>query len=369
MYSIDLESNKSKIEKEIGINSRKSWKISQDFESLQLQSDQIIKNRVAKIHSDYLFHLKGAEVFGYKTVICQGGYYSDEISHDDFNLEKLTRSKHSPLDGQIVYEPSNSTLNVDSSIHRKSIDLDSVVGVFSDEPSNYGSFMYRVLPKIKYCLDLGMHDATFFFHEKPYMHEIIRILLGISVKTISHKPNAHYNIDELYLPTLRNKNCLYRPDCLNIYRDGARRVETKGVAKRIYVSRRQMAKTKPDFRVMENETELVDKLEKLGFMEFCPEEHSIEVQIATFRDAEEIVVAGGSALFNLPYAMKAKFIIDLESTNHWIYAHSNILYSVGVPFSIIYGQQLETGFNLHKNWYININDVVKRVERLRFKHC
>lgn len=367
MFSIDIIKNKSIVDEEVAINTRKSWKIFQDFESLQLQSNQVIKNRIVSVHTDFLFHLTDAEIFGYKTVFSKGNYYSDEILHDDFQPEKLGRSKHSPIEGQIFYNPEERTLNIDPHAHKKTIELDEVVGVFSDEPSNYGSFMYRVLPKIKYCLDLGMSDATFLFYDKPYMHDIIQNLLGVDLKVVSHKPNAHYKIKKLYLPTLRNKNCIYRPDCLDVYRNGARRIKTQGIAKRIYVSRRQMAKSKPNFRVMENETELVTKLEELGFTEFCPEQHCIETQIATFRDAEEIIVAGGSALFNLPYALRAKFIIDLESTNHWVYAHSNILWSVGAPFSIIYGHQLETGFNLHKNWRINIDEVLKRVERLRIK--
>jgi len=369
MQSIDLDENKSKIDLKLDFSSRKSWQVFQDFESLQLESDQIIKNRNIKLHNDYCFEIHDANVFGYKTVISNNTFYSDEIGHDDFNKAKLQRTNFSPLAEQIVYNDKTNRLDVDTTLHRDIIEIDEAVGVFSDEPSNYGSFMYRVLPKIKKCLDLGLKESTFLFFDKPYMHEIIYRLLGVKIKTITHKHILKYKIDKLYLPSLRTKNCIYGPDCLDIFRNGATNVKKNGIGKRIYVSRRKMAKSKPNFRVMINEPALVKELEKFGFQEFCPEEHDIDTQIATFRDAEEIILAGGSALFNLPYCRKAKYIIDIESTTHWIYAHSNILYSVGVPFSVIYGSQLDSGFNLHKNWHIDINEVIKRLNRLRGRFC
>lgn len=368
MFSIDIEKDKNELRKEINVNSRKSWLIYQDFESLQLKSDQQIKNRTARIHSDFLLEIENANVFGYKTVISQNKYFSDEILHDDFSSNKLSKTNFSPISGQIEYDSESNILRIDDTLQRDTVKLDTVIGVFSDEPSNYGSFMYRVLPKIKRCLDLGYHDATYMFFDKPYMHQIIYNLLGVKLKTISHKHALKYEVKNLLLPSLRVKNCLYGPDCLDLYRNGAMKIEKKGVGKFIYISRRKMAETKPNFRVMFNELELIRALEKLGYQEFVPEEHDTQTQIATFRDAEEIVVAGGSALFNLPYARNANFIIDLESSNHWIYAHSNILYSVGVPFSVIYGKQLSTGFKLHKNWNVDIQEVLRRVERLRFKY-
>lgn len=336
----------------------------QNFESIQLPDRCAIKNRSTKIRMPYMLNLDHVDLYGYKTLVKGNTFFNDEVLYPSFDPSKMQFSRPSPIDEQITFDKNTLSLVIDTTNYLKEIQLDEVVGVFSSEPSNFGSFMYRVVPKLQQCINAGLGDKTYLLHCPKWMVNAINVLFNRKLRIVPHYHQVKYKIGKLHLPSQSVYGCYLPFERISLFQAAARRTKGQGFGKKIYISRRSMSKSKPNFRILQNEDELVEKLSKLGFKEFCPELHSIEEQICTFRDAEAIVVNGGSALFNIPYALNAKYIIDLESSRDWIYAHSNLLYSVGVKFAVIYGSQKEDGFKQHRNWSINIEEVIDTAQSL-----
>jgi capsular polysaccharide biosynthesis protein len=133
---------------------------------------------------------------------------------------------------------------------------------------------------------------------------------------------------------------------------------------KVYLSRRKMALSFPGHRVLENETELVERLLSLGFTEYFPEDHSFLEQIAVCASARLIVAAGGSNLFNCYFSRKAELIVDIESSSIFVRLHANVLASYGRPFSIVRGVQNERGrHEHHMNWSIDVDAFLDGLRR------
>ena len=134
---------------------------------------------------------------------------------------------------------------------------------------------------------------------------------------------------------------------------------------KIYISRRKMALARPGHRVLENETELVERLVPHGFEEFFPEDKTPLEQIAVCSQARIIVVAGGSDLFNCYFARRADLIVDLEASTVFQQHHANVLASCCRPFSIVRGLRNERGsHDHHMNWTIDIDAFVAGLGRM-----
>lgn len=72
-----------------------------------------------------------------------------------------------------------------------------------------------------------------------------------------------------------------------------------------------------------------------GFSIVKPEAFSLVDRLRVMRDAEVIVCPGGSGLFNLAFAQKARFVVDLEPNQTWLYAHGNLLRSLKFQHAIL----------------------------------
>jgi capsular polysaccharide biosynthesis protein len=133
---------------------------------------------------------------------------------------------------------------------------------------------------------------------------------------------------------------------------------------KIYVSRRKQAISRPGLRVLENETELVERLRALGFNEVFPEEMSIADQVAMFSSAKIIVGPGGSNMFGCVFARTAELILDIESGPAWLHGHMNLLSSIRRPFSIVMGVQNGRGGSVHRNWTVDVDCLLQGLRRM-----
>jgi capsular polysaccharide biosynthesis protein len=150
-----------------------------------------------------------------------------------------------------------------------------------------------------------------------------------------------------------------RPEIREAFAGIVARLEMpQNLPERIYVSRRKQALMNRGVRVLENETELVEKLAALGFAEFFPEDHDLPFQLAVFSQARIIVSPGGSNLFGAAFAQKADFILDIESGDTWLYAHMNLLASTQLPFSVVRGVRTGRGDAIHGNWKVDADAII-----------
>lgn len=235
-----------------------------------------------------------------------------------------------------------------------------------DEPANFGSWIYRTIPKLILAMDAKAYKAAFGYASAPWMKSIISTLFPDLV-LLPQNTRLRYEIRNASIPSLPAPTAYFRPeirkqfDCLV---DRFKGTGNKPSYEKIYVSRRKQSIKRPGFRVLESETELVEKLMVRGFTEFFPEDHPIDEQIRIFSQAKVIVGIGGSNMFGCYFARNAEIIVDIESTGTWVFAHSNVMASSGRPFTMLRGRPTDRGIVGHRNWAIDIETVLKGLTAL-----
>lgn len=223
----------------------------------------------------------------------------------------------------------------------------------SDEPSNFGSWMFRILPKILLGTDARHVAGIFVYRAQEWMRAVLECT-RFAGEIVHHEPTQTYRIRNAVIPSLPAPQAYLRPEVrAALWSLHERAPSTASLGEKLYVSRRSQALRRHGFRVLENETAVVERLVEHGFVEFTPENHSFRDQLAIFDRARVIVGAGGSNMFGCLFARHAEFIVDLESCDDWVFAHRNVLASTDASFSIVRGVQTGRGSAWHRNWTID----------------
>lgn len=247
------------------------------------------------------------------------------------------------------------------------LDVDGPILVLSsDEPANFGSWLFRFLPKLILTRQRAGTHRVFVHAVRDWMQRLLE-LVDPEVEIVQHVPRRSYRIREPLIATLVAPDKYWRPELHDAFAPIVERAcaAHPDTPEKIYVSRRGQSLARPALRVMENETELVERLLPSGFVEFVPEDHPIGRQIATLAQARVIVSPGGSNLFGCYFARNAELIVDVESSMTWLHAHANVLASCGRPYSIVRGVQTERGTGrYHRNWVADIDCLLDGLKRL-----
>jgi capsular polysaccharide biosynthesis protein len=236
----------------------------------------------------------------------------------------------------------------------------------SEEPSNYGSWIFRVLPKLHTLATLNLCQPLRYlaWAGLPTFREYLRILGIADEQIIQHEPqHVIYNVDQLIVPSLRNNQAFLDPESVSLF---ARLRDQLGAPRkpgaRIYVSRLLQSRTNSS-RVMQNEPELVERLAALGFRIVTPEALSVAEQVLAFSTAEMVVGPSGSGMFNVVFCRPGTRIIDIESEPHWIHAHRSLFASCGLQFGIFVGKTVDHDFREHhRPWTVNIQALLARIK-------
>ncbi len=134
--------------------------------------------------------------------------------------------------------------------------------------------------------------------------------------------------------------------------------------KKLFVSRLSRSMANPNYRVLQNETELAAMLEELGFFTIEPELLPIERQISIFSTAEQVVCLGGSGLFNAAFCAPGTSVVTIESSNAYIGTHTEFLASLGLRYGVIFGREdPEDQSEWHKRWTIDVPRVREALTR------
>jgi capsular polysaccharide biosynthesis protein len=284
-----------------------------------------------------------------------------EFADTDFN-----RKLQAGYSEQVPYDLSRDAVN--TAADARTIDCSDCAVIASNESSSYGSWLFRILPKV--LLDRMPPRRVMVFSEFPWIPELLRTFVP-DIEIIPHLPHETYRLINPTIPSLASAECFHRreiQDALEPAIERAMRAFPK-TPEKVYLSRRKMALSFPSHRVLENETELIEQLLTLGFTEYFPEDHALLEQIGICAQARVIVAAGGSNLFNCYFARKAELIIDLESSDIFVQHHANVLASCGRPFSIVRGVRNERGrHEHHMNWTIDIDTFMEGLRRTGMLH-
>lgn len=236
----------------------------------------------------------------------------------------------------------------------KTIDA-PVVSLCSAEPANYGSWIYRILPKL---ISLPQDDRAVFVYAHSQWQREMLAHFAAERPFIAQYPRLCYHLTDAHVPTLRNRGIFFDDQTRAFYRRHADAIPGTSSMRRIYLSRRNQK-----IRPMLNEATLEDELIARGFHIIEPEALALADRIRVIRDAEVIVCPGGSGLFNLVFANNAKLVLDIEASKTWIFAHARLMNSLELPHLVLIGDQVQNG-NPHAEWTAPISDAMQALDEL-----
>jgi capsular polysaccharide biosynthesis protein len=118
-------------------------------------------------------------------------------------------------------------------------------------------------------------------------------------------------------------------------------------------------------RKLIEEQELIDGFIARGFTVIEPADMSVTRQIASFVNADIVAGLGGSGMFNTVFCKPGTRVIDLESSDAYLAAHSNLFSSAGLDYSIITGREDPNDPNMYrKGWSIGVENTLRVVDQL-----
>ncbi|CAO3439897.1 glycosyltransferase family 61 protein [Azospirillum doebereinerae] len=307
-------------------------------------------------------NLTQGRIVGTRTFLWQ-----DSFSNDTLYVNDQEKKNHITC---LANSGSDSWLNEDTGISQNtenddSYDIDfgkkerksisgQVAFIGSHEFSNWGSFLFRVLPKMAVLKRLFLDDVNVManIHYQNY-----RLLLNIAGvrddKIIHHDRTAIYSVEDLMVPTLPSPHVFFPPEVVGFYNQISRSVTTRKPFRKLYISR--MSEAARNYRTLLNEGELAGRLEAVGFEIVNPAELPIREQIRIFAEAAVVVGPSGSGMFNVVFCQPGTLVFDIESARDWIYAHTNMFSSLGHSFAIIEGlSDRNDPRPTHKNWSVDV---------------
>ncbi len=235
----------------------------------------------------------------------------------------------------------------------------------SDEPYSYGSFLFRVVPKIRAFRDLALKDARIIVYaqQKPFMD--LLNLCGVPKEAILlHEIDWVTQIDRAVIPGLRGPHAYHDPESFDVFAEIRELHGVPTTGRRVYVSRYGLGKAGWTSRIMANESQLIDRLWAMGFDIVEPEHLSVRDQIKLFSSASMVVGPSGSGLFNTVFCHPGTKIIDIQSEPQWIYSYTGMYSSLKLDYGIFIGKaDPEDSKPMHRRWSVNIEALTARIKK------
>jgi capsular polysaccharide biosynthesis protein len=304
---------------------------------------------------------------GYRTILTKDGTFfnDDTVTGHQLSAFLAKLRKLEPfLNENSGLRGIGSSLFVMNRAERPIVSLKGSVAILcSHEPSNYGSWLFRVLPKLITLRKYAISDSQIVVHAPPKLHDYLR-LCGLGAdQIIHHDLQSVYHIDHAIIPSLRNNQAFLDDETCTFYDELRQRHGIQQSGRRVYVSRLRHATNGMSSRIMLNEIDLIGALRRLNFDIVEPETLSAQEQIATFAEASMVVGASGSGMFNVVFCQPGTKVIDIESEPHWIHAHVCLFTSRRLRFGLFEGKADPTDTTLvHRRWSVNIRALLARVE-------
>ncbi len=280
--------------------------------------------------------------------------YVERLGRDDADANEQTGLVPSPEPGQFRLQARG----------RKTTLLPGrAIVLCSGEPYNFGSFLFRVLPKLHAIRRYDLGHLPVLVHEGAATEQQYLDLAGIRADAlIRHDPRRIYSIDQAIRPSLRNPQAFLDDESRAVLAGLRDRYGRRERSARLYVSRLGHSQRGGSGRVMTNEAALIERLRALGFLIVEPESLSARAQIEIFSSAALVVGPSGAGMFNVVFCHPGTRVIDIESEPHWIHAHSCLFASCQHRYGIIEGKVDATDTRpVHRRWAVNIEAVCDRI--------
>ena len=311
----------------------------------------------------YACSLTNVELVGYRTLLTRsGGFLNDEPGNagDAGYLARIAQTDPFPNE-ETGLVPTGDGFALDRQ-DRPTHTLDgSVLVLCSTEPANYGSFLFRLLPKLAMFRGV-LPDWPVLAHTAYAQYRELLELAGVAPdRILPHDPGHIYRIGHAVAPGLRNPEAYLDELSIQFYAGLRQRFGVPAAGRRIYVSRLGVANP----RRMVNEAELETALAAQGFDIVRPHTLSAREQIAAFSAASLVVGPSGAAMFNCVFCHPGTVLVDIESEPYWIHAHGCLFTSCGLRWGVFEGKTLDDDFSVtHKPYRVNIPALLDRLAGL-----
>ena len=239
----------------------------------------------------------------------------------------------------------------------------TAVVLCSHEPSNYGSFLFRLLPKLHAVRAHGLeHLPIVAWTQTPAFLELLRLAGVPGSQVVQHDPHALTTFDRVIAPSLRNPHGFLDPESHALFQQLSRDHSDGRTGRRLYVSRMGQARRGVSSRQMLNEAEVAEAVTALGFEVIEPEQLSPAEQIAAFAAADVVVGPAGSAMFNVVFCRPGTKVLDIESEPFWIYAHTGLLASCQTRYGLFLAAVDTTDTApVHRRFRVDVPALVARI--------
>jgi Glycosyltransferase 61 len=320
----------------------------------------------------FILSLLNVHLVGYRTILSPEGYFLDDQAYvEDEHLERRLRwlATSDPFLNEntgLVQHSEDRCFKLEQSGRAVVRLRGNIVVLCSHEPSVYGSFLFRVLPKLATLGRVPQGTKYLVYVGSDTMRQFL-VMAGVPEDDIiSHDPSSIYQIDHAIVPSLRNQQGLLDDLTLSYYADLRHRFGAKRRNRKIYVSRYNAVPTSS--RVMVNEPELIEALRSIEFEIIAPQRMSARDQVQTFSAAEVVVGPAGSGMFNAVFCHPGTHLIDIESELHWIHAHRCLFGSLGLCYGIFEGRRVTDSPLPHQPFTVNIDALMNRIASIMGRH-
>jgi hypothetical protein len=185
--------------------------------------------------------------------------------------------------------------------------------------NNFHHWNYDVMPRLQLLRTAGLLDSVdhllMNYRALPFQREGLR-LLGIDDQKIFNSRDIdpfYLEAEVLYVPSLPEQLGTISPWVLNFLRETflTSGLPDADMPKKLFISRRNAPSRK-----LINEKEVMDEIRRRGYVEFTPEDYSMQETAAYFAAARSIVSVHGSGLSNLAFVSENAKVLDIMAPYH-----------------------------------------------------
>ena len=320
----------------------------------------------------FVIHASSLRQIGYRSYLSPGGrFFNDEalvstLEEDRF-IERIGQQDAFPNEETGLTPGDRARCFSFDARQRPTARLDGeTLSLCAFEPSNYGSFLFRILPKLAGRQHLLKNRRVLAPMYNQTMRDLYAMAGVLPAHIAPHDPQTIYTLDTAIIPSLRNTHALLDEPTLSFYAGLRDRFGNRKGARKIFVSRLGWAGSHAaTHRIMLNEESITRLLRAEGFEIIRPHEMSILQQIESFSAADLIVGPAGSAMFNVVFSRPGTKLIDIESEPHWLFAHMNLFGSCSLNYGIFEAKAIDQDWNIpHKPFTVNADALMARIASL-----
>lgn len=324
----------------------------------------------------FALSLKNATLTGYRTVLSNEGYFCMDQSYIDTSSKDGAINRLAKPDAFNNEETGLVRIDDDGNFRfevreRQIIEYTGTAALLcSTEPSNYGSFLFRILPKLHTLRSAQLNCKIIVPAYAQTMLELLALCGFDETRIVRHYADAIYKLEHAVVLSLRNSQAYLDQQSLNFFSELRASFGVPSQGRHLYITRQNVGikSNAARSRLMRNEEEVICAMQHNDFEVVEPSSLSAIEQIRLFSSAELIVGPSGSALFNTVFCHPGTKLIDIESEPHWIHAHMCLFGSLGLDYGIFEATADDQDLNtVHKPFVVDVDALINTIRE--FEHA